>query len=518
MAHKTLILGGPGCGKTTRLLNIVAQELHNGVMPDRIAFVTFTKAAAHEAQVRAAKQFGLDPERDLPWFRTIHSLTYQALGLTRDDVLDAKDWITFCADVMGGRATAWADAVESEVIIQQESDELVKLLRMVDLSATMMLPLDAIWHQYGEDIGWFRLKQFDAAFRGYKADTGKMDFTDMLLNYIEDGQPVPVQVAVIDEAQDLTAAQWAVVERAFGGAERMYIGGDDDQAIYAWAGADVNKFLTLPVDEREVLPISYRLPSSIYHFASRVAHQIHHRYTKEYTQHPDNEEGSIHCHNILDGIDLSQGSWLVLARNRYFLGRLTNYVRRQGYSYQLKNEPAVREHEVAAIRLWEEARLAPSAIQMRAEEVRNLCKLAELPRPQLKEHDLYTLSQLPAFIPYLQGHWDQVLVGIPKGRSELYFFGMLAGQDLLEPPRIRLDTIHGVKGMEADNVLLLTDVSQRTLASYRNSPDSEHRVFYVAVTRAMKQLHLVAPQTSSHYPLTGTLLSEALSLDSSLTE
>lgn len=516
---KTLILGGPGCGKTTRLLDIVAQELQDGVQPNQIAFVTFTRAAAQEAQGRAARQFGLDPERDLPWFRTIHSLVYQALGLTRDDVLDAKDWMTFCADVMGGRASAWADAVESEVTIQQESDDLVKLLRMVDLSATMMRSLDDVWHEQGESIGWYKLKQFDAAFHAYKADLGKIDFTDMLLNYIEDGQPVPVKVAVIDEAQDLTAAQWAVVEKAFREADRVYIGGDDDQAIYTWAGADVQKFLTLDVSNRVVLPVSYRLPTSIFNFAQQVVQRIHHRYVKPYHVADDNSAGLVEYHNILDGIDLGPetGTWLVLARNRYLLGKLTQYVRRQGYNYQLRTEPAMRDDEVSAITLWERIRQDPTT-PIAPDAARLLSKLADVPRPQLREHEIYTITQLQTLHGLIDQSWDHAFRNIPQGRAELYFFASLNGTIAIEPPRIRLDTIHGVKGMEADNVLLLTDVSQRTLKSYQQQPDSEHRVFYVAVTRARKCLHVVVPQTPSHYPLTGTLLSDAMSLDSSMTE
>ena len=57
-----LILGGPGCGKTTRLLGIVQEELARGVPSDEIAFVAFTKAAAEDAKRRAAETFGLDPK------------------------------------------------------------------------------------------------------------------------------------------------------------------------------------------------------------------------------------------------------------------------------------------------------------------------------------------------------------------------------------------------------------------------------------------------------------------------
>ena len=66
-------------------------------------------------------------------------------------------------------------------------------------------------------------------------------------------------------------------------------------------------------------------------------------------------------------------------------------------------------------------------------------------------------------------------------------------------PKIQLSTIHSVKGGEADNVVLLPDMSQRAYTGYQNAADSEHRVFYVGVTRARKSLTLIYPSTSKYY-------------------
>ena len=68
------IFGPPGTGKTTTLLNMVEEALSNGTSPNTIAFLAFTRKAANEAKERAAVRFNLDPENDLPYFRTLHSL------------------------------------------------------------------------------------------------------------------------------------------------------------------------------------------------------------------------------------------------------------------------------------------------------------------------------------------------------------------------------------------------------------------------------------------------------------
>lgn len=64
---------------------------------------------------------------------------------------------------------------------------------------------------------------------------------------------------------------------------------------------------------------------------------------------------------------------------------------------------------------------------------------------------------------------------------------------------VMLSTIHGAKGAEADNVYLLTDVSPATYE--KCDEDSEHRVWYVAVTRAKESLHIITPETNYHYDI-----------------
>ena len=74
---KTIILGPPGTGKTTTLLNLVDQFLKDGIRPRQIGYFSFTKKAATEAANRAADKFNLDIENDLPFFRTLHSYAFK---------------------------------------------------------------------------------------------------------------------------------------------------------------------------------------------------------------------------------------------------------------------------------------------------------------------------------------------------------------------------------------------------------------------------------------------------------
>ena len=66
---KTIILGPPGTGKTTTLLNLVDQFIQQGIRPKQIGYFSFTRKAAREAATRAAQKFNLDAEKDLEYFR-----------------------------------------------------------------------------------------------------------------------------------------------------------------------------------------------------------------------------------------------------------------------------------------------------------------------------------------------------------------------------------------------------------------------------------------------------------------
>ena len=68
------------------------------------------------------------------------------------------------------------------------------------------------------------------------------------------------------------------------------------------------------------------------------------------------------------------------------------------------------------------------------------------------------------------------------------------GEQLNKEPRILLSTIHGVKGGEADNVVLLTDLSKNTQKNMDRYPDDENRLFYVGATRTKDHLHIIKPK------------------------
>ena len=77
-----------GTGKTEYLLRKVEKKLEEGVKPNRIGYFAYTVKAANEARTRAINKFTNLDKKDFIYFRTLHSLAFKQLGLSK--ILDLK--------------------------------------------------------------------------------------------------------------------------------------------------------------------------------------------------------------------------------------------------------------------------------------------------------------------------------------------------------------------------------------------------------------------------------------------
>jgi superfamily I DNA/RNA helicase len=482
---RTLVLGGPGCGKTHRLLRVMEAALARGVDPSRVAFVSFTRAAVEEARTRACERFALQP-RDLPYFRTVHSLAFRELGLRRTDVV-GEEQLGEIGAALGELFTG--EGASDGPAAGRNADPL---LTLDHYARTTMTSLRAAWDDHGGQVEWFRLKRFSDAYALYKRDRDVLDFTDMLERYVASELPAaPVEVGVVDEVQDLTLLQHAAIRKAFADASELWFAGDDDQSIHRWAGAAEDYFLAMDF-EREVLPLSHRLPGNIFDLAQGVVGQIGRRFAKD--QGASRPGGHVEWVASADEVDLRSGRWLLLARTRSQLQPLVSVAREQGVVYALKKEPSVRRDHVRAIQAHESLRAGKRVEGADAAAA----LLAAGVRREVDEASTYTAAELGYDARPI---WHDALVRIPLEDREYYLACLRRGEKLTEPPRVRIETIHGAKGAEADNVLLVTDLTYRTHRGYELDPDSEHRVLYVGLTRASASLYMVAPQTAYGYPL-----------------
>ena len=93
-----------------------------------------------------------------------------------------------------------------------------------------------------------------------------------------------------------------------------------------------------------------------------------------------------------------------------------------------------------------------------------------------------------------EGGWEQVLDRV-KDEDRAYATAMIKrGVDLNSKPQIKLSTVHGAKGGEADNVFLILDLTTKALEQLARNPDDAHRVLYTGITRTKQNLLLKEPQ------------------------
>ncbi len=85
-----------------------------------------------------------------------------------------------------------------------------------------------------------------------------------------------------------------------------------------------------------------------------------------------------------------------------------------------------------------------------------------------------------------EGDWQDIIVGLDPEDIIMFESLIKSGDIFKNKARIRLSTIHGIKGGESDNVVVISDISYKTWRKFNVEPDDEHRVFYVAITRAQK--------------------------------
>ena len=125
------------------------------------------------------------------------------------------------------------------------------------------------------------------------------------------------------------------------------------------------------------------------------------------------------------------------------------------------------------------------------------------------DDDMFTLLDLQKNHGLISdGDWYDVLNNV-DGRDLTYIRRLeQIGEKVDGDPRIKVSTIHMAKGGECDNVVVLTDLGQLVYKSYLKNPDDEHRVFYVAVTRAKHNLHIIEPQKKLGYRIYGNEISE----------
>lgn len=437
------VYGAAGGGKTHTLLDIIDKHLSEGVQPEEIGFISFTNVAVDEAITRAHTKFSL-PKKRFRYFRTLHSLAFACIHATGGMTMNSKALNDF-GKLAGYTFNGTFD--NSGFYTGQTKDD--KILSMYIVGRERAVDVASIYDAGEMNVDKYTYLNLVNRYEAYKKKKGYIDFNDMVTQAAE----VPVlpsfKLLMLDEAQDFSTAQWKFIDRLIANAEDVYLAGDDLQAIYTWRAADVARFIDYPA-ESILLEQSHRVPRKLQAFAKYCAEDnIVNKL--ERTCKPREAEGQLHyVTKLTSSVFKPKGSYLILARNQYYLQKVFMLLRDLGVPATYGDMTNVSKD---------------MAIKVRA---------------------------------YVEDGTEPVF----ENTDDWYFFrycqenGTVA--DILQP-RVVCSTIHGAKGAEADNVILLTMMTARSRKEKDTDPDAYYRLLYVALTRAKNRLVIFDPKSKHKY-------------------
>jgi len=502
------ILGPPGCGKTQTNSNLIQEYIKEGVDPNKIACVSFTKKAATESRERVCNDWNIE-EDQLPYFQTLHSMAFKSLGRKPSEVMRSSDIKHIGYEVGLDFSSAVSDAESDFDYIGYKKGDAY--LNMYQLSRSKNKSLEDIFQETGDyNLDYSELTRLIGAYNSYKKAKKKIDFTDMIEEFVAQNSPLDIDVLIVDEAQDLSTLQWKMIDVLRQSPSTQIFTGDDDQAIMNFQGADVECFLKATT-QKEVLSQSYRVPPPVYEVAQSIVKQIENRAPKKWQPNP--KEGSVNYHYNLADVPIDEGEWTILARTNRILDRYAAELMNEGWIYSRNGHPSIPKKHYEAIIAWENL---CKGIEITAQEVRTIYSLMDVgegfkrgygPRSQpllnINTEALCNLDYMKQNLGLLvdgSKRWHQVLGKIGL-QTQNYILNALKRGDNVKSPRLKLNTIHSMKGGEDDNILLVPDISFAAYKEYERNPSTEHRVYYVGATRAKKHLHIMQPQTERYYDL-----------------
>jgi DNA helicase-2/ATP-dependent DNA helicase PcrA len=522
--HVTKIFGPPGTGKTTELIRLLDQELKRGVPLRQIAYLSHTKAAAEVIRDR----FVADKSRrlvakDAAYFRTIHSACVRQLGIGMDNIVDqGRHYREFTQETglelvpeydLNDYTDASEFALNYNIVLRAHHLSLAKRVGLEEVCQS--LPQHAFLTTEKREL-------FLQSWERFKRQRSLWDFSDMLFSYLQNDQtePLPCRVVFLDEAQDLSSLQWSVFNKMVANAERIYMAGDDDQAIYGFIGGSEYGFLEYGVQRESraaglsevILTNSHRVPRGIGAVADGIIGQIEHRMPKS-VQWRD-EPGRVERMN-LGPLSMPWKEWtqqdrsvMVLTRHRKQAWQMSNSLSRIGIPHGMGGAALQNSKEAALVKdyalvTWG-AKVRPNILArvldaLLGDAAKGTC--ASLRSLAAKDQQALVCAADYGIDLGDKINWPYLFAKGDKTREKRFerlrdMVNKNGIEVLGREPNITVSTMHGAKGKEADTVVIIpdcTDIVRRNILE-----PSEIRLAYVSLTRAKQRAIILSPRTDTY--------------------
>ena len=516
-----IVAGPPGCGKSTYVMSQAARAVEK-YGRDAVMVCSMTKAAANEIALRNAC---MNPDM----VGTIHSHCFRGLGKphlaeTRENLKNWNEYHQNCQISLGAASSEEDCGVREYGDVDKTPGS--GFLQEVNLLRAKGTP---------EEVWRLELRRFYKLWTDWKAENELLDFADLIDEakqrlFYAPGNPA---VIFVDEAQDISRAEYELIRQWGSKVRQCVIVGDRDQSLYHWRGADssVVDVSRLPSERVRVLAQSYRVPRAVHKEALRVISYCADRVPVEYS--PVDKEGFVvrssatlqDLSPVMEYIE-SDKTVMILASCSYMLNGVVKFLKDAGIPYgnpysDRWNPPQKRNQQLYAY-------LAPSEMSehptfwsvddfklitsdMRAKGVFIHGKKQEIADldPRMSPQDLAfvfrEVFEPEALATFMSFDLDAFVKLYPERISFESARKILArgGREaLVDIPRITVGTIHSVKGGEADVVILAPDLSAKGYLQSRRrgwgGGDSVLRMFYVGITRAREGVVFCSPSNSQY--------------------
>lgn len=299
----TLIIAGPGSGKTRVLTYRIAHLVQNGVTPFSILALTFTNKAAESMRHRIEKISGTNA-RSL-FMGTFHSVFARILRVEAPRIGYPSNFTIY--DTEDSRSLI------KTIIKERNLDDKIYKPNQVQYRISACKNALIFPDAYKQDPDLLaedrdaRRPETVSIYATYCDrcfKSGAMDFDDLLLKTYELLERFPdvlykyqhkFKYVLIDEFQDTNQLQYEIVRRISDVFQNITVVGDDAQSIYAFRGATIDNILNFEKDFPDLkvfkLEQNYRSTQNIVKAANELIHRNKNQLKKEIWT--DNEQGDL---------------------------------------------------------------------------------------------------------------------------------------------------------------------------------------------------------------------------------
>ena len=283
-ARAVLVVAGPGSGKTTVLTERLVYLLKNGAEAKSCLLLSFTRASSKEMALRFAKR-GI--AGNSPHFSTIHALCLSLLrevrGIEREGLVnlyEKMDWLS-------------AYFLEKGIAREEVEELLLNYGNQISYFKSITEEERMYFLREEKNEDFLPLFQYYEKMRKLR---GKLDFEDLLIEVllelkkntrIADSWKSRFSYILVDEFQDLSLIQYAILKALSEKGASLFVVGDEDQSIYGFRGASPDILFRFAGDfpdcERIFLADNFRSKEEIVLLSRRLIGKNKKRFQKPLT-------------------------------------------------------------------------------------------------------------------------------------------------------------------------------------------------------------------------------------------